>query len=99
MICYIPGTDDVFLCHWPSHGGLEDYEKKTGKHYWTIGACCAGVEKMSFGQRKMAIFVNAMHLVIRDECDPVAFHKALLGLDEYNDGLAYDVPGRVFVSG
>lgn len=94
MICWIPDTDDVFLHPWPDNrDDLGRKEKETGKHYMTGGACYTAIHKMSFEKRKMHVFIEAIHMIVRDECDPIAVHKALLGLDEYNDGLAADVPG------
>jgi len=41
----------------------------------------------------MIVFVEAMHLIVRDRCDPQAVHRALLGLDEYRSGCSDDMPG------
>ena len=34
-----------------------------------------------------------MHLIVRDECDPMAVHRAMMKIDEYRDGCAGDMPG------
>ena len=45
------------------------------------------------------MFIEAIHLIIRDKVDPVAVHNALLELDEYRDGLSSDMPGFIDVGG
>lgn len=55
--------------------------------------CYAVVRKMDFEQRKAHVFIEAMHLIIRDRCDPQAVHAALWALEEYRDGCAPDMPG------
>lgn len=95
MICWIPETDDVMLFPWPDNNDkLGILERSTGKHYHTGGACWAAIRKMTFEQRKTTVFIEAIHMIVRDKCDPMAVHFALCGLDEYRDGLADDVQMR-----
>ena len=86
MLCWNPGAD-VALIPWPDlTGASQRYECSTL-------ACNAEFHKMTAEQRKLAVFVEAMHLIVRDKCDPQAVHGALLGLQEYRDGMAPDMPG------
>lgn len=54
--------------------------------------CYTDIQKMSFSRRKMMVFIEAMHLIIRDKCNPMAVHNALLELQEYRDGCSDDIP-------
>lgn len=87
MLCWNPGTDEVALVPWPDTTDL------SGRYFGTALACYTNVQKKDFEQRKAQVFIDAMHLIIRDKCDPMAVHKTLLGLDEYRDGCSEDMPG------
>lgn len=39
-----------------------------------------------------ACFIESMHLIVRDGCDPMAVHRALLGVTEYRDRCAPNMP-------
>ena len=56
-------------------------------------ASYVALRKMNFEQRKLMVFIEAMHLIVRDKCDPIKVHNALLRVDEYIDGCADDMPG------
>lgn len=88
MFCWKPGTADVKLIRWPDSIG-----KSRG--YYTSLACFCDVQEMSFALRKAQIFIDAMHAIVRDKCDPLAVHNALLGLKEYCDGCHGSMPGMV----
>ncbi len=87
MLCWDPGTDNVALVPWPDTTGKSDRYLMTGL------ACYTHIQNMDFEQRKKQIFIDAMHLIVRDRCDPASVHAALLGLEEYCDGCADDMPG------
>lgn len=87
MLCWTPGTDEVALVPWP------DVTRRSDNYECSTLACNTDIQQGGFAYRKMAVFVEAVHLVIRDECDPQAVHRALLGLEEYRDGLSDDMPG------
>jgi hypothetical protein len=38
------------------------------------------------------VFINAMHMIVRDKCDPAVVHHVLSELDEYKDGCSDDMP-------
>lgn len=82
-------TDDgrVGLQRWPAVGDLFD---GVSENSW--GACNAEVVKASFEKRKMMVFIHAMHMIVRDKCDPVRVHRVLSSLEEYEDGCADDMP-------
>lgn len=85
MLCWNPGTAEVELVPWPDQDQRSDRFSRSGL------ACYSHIQKMNFDQRKMMVFIEAMHLIVRDSCDPVAVHRALLLLDEYRDGCADDM--------
>lgn len=86
MLLWEPQTGDVLLKPWPE---IDDRHKG----YRSALACYAGVRTAGFEQRKAAVFVEAMHLIVRDGIDPQRLHAVLLGLDEYRDACAADMPG------
>ncbi len=86
MLCWNPGTDQVALVPWPDRSNLSDNFR-----YSTL-ACNSDIHDMSFERRKSIAFIEAMHLIVRDKCDPFAVHKAMSGLREYCDGCSPDTP-------
>jgi hypothetical protein len=48
------------------------------------------VREATFKDRKARVFIEAVHLMVRDRCDPREVHRALLRVKEYQDGLAED---------
>jgi len=86
MLLWNPETGDVLLKPWPEVGGRHD-------DYCSALACCMEVQKADFEQRKKIILIEAMHLMVRDGIDPQKLHAILLGLDEYRDACASDMPG------
>ena len=86
MLLWNPQTGDVLLQPWPD----ADHQYRS---YRSGLACYAIVTDASFEQRKMYILVEAMHLIVRDGIDPIRLHHCLLGLDEYRDACADDMPG------
>ena len=85
MLCWNPGTDQVEV-------GPQPNDTKWGRKYkMSALACYPHVKQMNFEQRKTLVFIEAIHLIVRDRCDPDAVHKALLNLEEYQDGLADDL--------
>jgi hypothetical protein len=87
MLCWNPGTDQVALVDWP------DRIRASDKYEMTQLGCFTDFNKASFGVRKTLCFIEAMHLIVRDKCDPQAVHKAMLGMEEYLDGCSDDMPG------
>ncbi len=91
MLCWNPGTDQVSVVPWP------DTANRCGPFSMTALACNSDIHGMSFDKRKALVFIEAMHLIVRDECDANAVHKALSSLKEYCDGCSPDMP--MWVSG
>lgn len=79
-------SGDVLLKPWPETDG-EHLNYKSGL------ACYLPIQKATFEQRKLMVFIEAMHLVVRDGIDPQKLHKVMMELEEYRDGCAYDMPG------
>ena len=86
MLCWNPESNEVALIPWP------DTERRSEKYLMSSLAAYADVRKMTFEQRKAKVFIEAAHLIVRDGCDPASVHFALLGLEEYRDGCAPDMP-------
>lgn len=87
MLCWNTDSADVALVPWPDPKGLSCRYQRTSM------ACYSEVQHMTFEQLKTQCFIEAMHLIVRDGCDPQAVHRALLGVTEYADGCAPDMPG------
>ena len=86
MLCWNPETDQVEVGPWPDRTGWS-------ANYKMSALAPTAVKKASFQKRKTIVFIEAVHLIVRDKCDPEAVHKALLNLEEYHDGLSDDFPG------
>lgn len=86
MLCWNPGTDQVALIHWP------DRERLSDQFDFSCLACNSDVQEMSFEQAQAQVFMEAMHLIVRDRVDPDAVHRALSGLKEYCNGCSDDMP-------
>jgi hypothetical protein len=84
FLVYTPGTDQV---------ALSDHDDPRRWRRRLFGQELSG---MDFEERKARVFIQAVHLIVRDRCDPLAVHRALLGLEEYQDGLAEDALWEVF---
>ena len=83
-------TDDgrVGLQQWPANGErLFDVRGKS----W--GACNVSVRESSFDDRTAMVFIHAMHMIVRDGCNPDLVHRVLSELEEYAEGCADDMPG------
>lgn len=89
MLVWNPGTSDVKLVAWPDSDG------RSYNFVMSSLACYSHFREASFEQRKCLVFIEAMHLIVRDRCDPVAVHNALLDLEEYRDGCADDMLRRI----
>ena len=85
MILWEPDTGDVLLVPWPSV-----YNSHPG--YWSGFACYSDFRRASYKERQCMVFVEAMHLIIRDGIDPVKLHHVLMELEEYSSAMAEDVP-------
>lgn len=86
MLCWTPNSDQVALVPWPDNIG------RSRRYHRTGGAAFVYLQEGSFELRKLRVFIDAVHLIIRDHVDPQAVHKALYELDEYRDGLSEDFP-------
>ena len=82
-------TDDgrVGLQRWPAVGHLFDGVGENSR-----GACNAEIGKAGFAQRQAMVFIQAIHMIVRDKCDPALVHRVLSELEEYQDGCADDMP-------
>lgn len=89
VLCWNPGTAEVAVTPYPDVFGLSDRYQRT-----SMGVMTA-VRSMGFEQAKLYCYIEAMHLIVRDGCDPQAVHRALLNVKEYVDACANDMPFRL----
>lgn len=87
MICWNDKSAVVALVPCPDVAGISD------DYNYTWGACDRYVQIDSFENRTSAVFINAVQMIVRDECDPMTVHRVLLGLEEYRAGCSCDMPG------
>ena len=85
MLCWNPHTDQVRLVEYP------DRENQSGNYECTALACYSYTREASVDQLKTICFIEAMHLIIRDKCDPMSVHNTMLKVREYRDGCANDM--------
>lgn len=86
MLCWNPGSDEVAIVKWPDKIGASE------KYLMTGLACFLEIHDKKYDYIKQLVFIEAIHLIVRDKCDPMAVHNALLQVQEYRDGLACDMP-------
>ncbi len=86
MLLWNVDSGDVLLKRWPERDRVH-------RGYRSGLACYTTVRDASFEKRKLMIHIEAMHLIVRDGIDPQKLHSVLLGLDEYRDACACDMPG------
>lgn len=85
MLCWNLDSDKVKLIPWPDTTGHSDRFERTSM------GCFSATKKMTFEQLKTQCFIEAVHLIVRDGCNPQAVHRALIGCAEYRDGCAEDM--------
>lgn len=86
MLLWNLKTGDVLLKPWPE-------PDRKHESYRSGLACYTDVRNASFEQRKAMVLIEAMHLIVRDGIDPQRLHQVLMGLEEYRDACADDMPG------
>jgi hypothetical protein len=86
MIAWNRNSNEIEVGPWP------DQTKWSRRYQSTGGAAFLNVQEMSHTELVGYLFIEAMHLIIRDNVSPSAVHKAFYQIDEYRDGLAADVP-------
>ena len=87
---------DSLLLWSPKTGESKVVPRGHGKKYPHLGSsslgCYARVRDADFETRKTFVFIEAMHLIIRDGVDPKQLHNELMKLEEYRDGCSCDMP-------
>ncbi|MBE7422328.1 MAG: hypothetical protein HS110_07850 [Zoogloeaceae bacterium] len=86
ILCWTPNTADVAVVPWPDEAGFSEGFGMTALGCWNYA------RHLEFEERKALVFVEAMHLIVRDKMPADAVHAALWVLDEYRDGCAEDMP-------
>lgn len=86
MFAWNPDSSQVEIGPWP------DKTRWSDKYDMTGGATYSHVREKEGAELVGYMFIEAMHLIIRDNVDPIAVHNAFCLIDEYRQGLAQDVP-------
>ena len=81
---------DLYLEEVQDSGLRKHY--KTLYPFWFTGSE-EKLKNLSPLKSKMMVYIEAIHIIIRDKVDQDAVHREFLNIDEYVDGLADDVPG------
>lgn len=82
MILWNKGANEIIAASWPGYGRNKEYRFSFISH-----------KEKSFLERKCRLFIEAMHRIIRDGCEPMAVHRAFMEFKEYCDGCSDDMPG------
>lgn len=82
------GDGQVGLQKWPAQG--QKLFKGASEASW--GACSVEVQNATFEQCKTMVFIQAVHMIVRDKCNPEVVHRVLSELNEYQDGCSDDMP-------
>ena len=86
MFAWNSNSNEVEVGPWPDISGW------SLKYTMTAGATWVHVRDLTHDQCIRYLYVEAMHLIVRDKVDPMAVHNAFYIIDEYRDGLAVDMP-------
>lgn len=93
MFAWNPGTDLVAAGPWPdTTGWSEDYTKVGGAFFGEVRA-------MTEKEATAYLFIQAMHLIVRDQVHAGDVHEAFMHFDEYRAVLADDMPKGSFLPG
>lgn len=85
MFAWNPGGE-IKVGEWPDRTGW------TRPYLMTSGACYVDVQKFNGQRAALFVFVEAMHIIVRDNVDPKSVHREFMKIDEYRDGCAIDMP-------
>lgn len=93
VLLWNPGTADVRSLHVANYGS--QLLNGNRRCCCSLGAVDADwCEEMKDPVVARAVlFIEAMHLIVRDKCDPQAVHQAFLAIAEYSAGCSSDMPG------
>jgi hypothetical protein len=95
ILMWNPGTNEVQIYDFNPLKKVYPPRYTEEKYIMSCLGCNSEVQEGAFDERKLIVFIEAMHLIVRDKCDPMAVHKALMGVREYRDGCAIDMPGMM----
>ena len=91
MFIWRPNSDQVKVGPWPDNTG---WAKHTVEYPMSSGACYSDWHDMSHEQLKTMLFIEAIHLIVRDRVDADSVHREFCKIDEYRDGLSGDLSIR-----
>lgn len=94
MIAWKPNSDNVKVIPLQI-AKRKDHERllQKSEYPYSSGGVYTANRNISSQKAKTLVFIEAIHLIVRDKVEPGAVHKAFLAIDEYVDGLADDVEG------
>jgi hypothetical protein len=85
MLVWNPDSDQVTVVSWP------DYGRVSRGYRMSCLACNSTTRSLNPAQRKGMAFIEAIHLIVRDNVCPKAVHNAMLDIKEYRDGCSEDM--------
>ena len=80
MFAWNPNSNEVEVGAWPDEFGW------SGKYMMTAGATYTRIHDMTHDQLVAYMYIEAIHLIIRDKVDPISVHNAFSNIEEYRDG-------------
>ena len=90
MIVWSPERREIKAVLWPDRG------RRSDDYLMSVGACFAAVQSMTWEQRKLTAWMEAMHIAIHGEVDVLDIHRAWCHVAEYVDGCSMEVLHAVF---
>lgn len=87
ILAWNPGTADVAVLPIYRHKEHFDLDLYSS----TALACYADIHRVGWVRRQLTVFMEAVCLMVRDNCAPAAVHNAMMALEEYRDGLPEDM--------
>jgi len=81
ILAWNPGSSQVAIFTSPDTQGATSSFKRTGL------AANTSLGQLTKDQLRAQCFIDAMVLIVRDQCDPIAVHNALVQVQEYRQAL------------
>lgn len=84
MLAWSPESGEVRLISWP------DMQRQS-QGLMTCLACDIETRQSNFEQRQTIVFIQAIHLIVRDKINPMKLHDVLMELEEYKQSISTDM--------
>ena len=86
-------SNEIEVGPWPDTTGWSDRYSLTG------GACYTSIREMSPDQQVAQVFIDFHMIVVGDNVDVQAAHRAFLKIDEFRRSISPDIPGAELEGG